>query len=90
MKPSGRLAFIALLFMACAGSTSGLPATTSESPAMCGGGYEHSAGGDCVDVDECTGMPCDSNASCSNSPGGYSCSCNIGYTGTGTFCSANE
>ena len=40
------------------------------------------------DIDECvTGAnDCDSNATCTNSPGNFNCSCNEGYSGDGTFC----
>jgi hypothetical protein len=30
---------------------------------------------------------CDANATCSNSPGGYGCQCNTGYSGDGMTCS---
>ncbi|MDB2410496.1 DUF1800 family protein [Pseudomonadales bacterium] len=30
--------------------------------------------------------PCDSNASCSNEPTGYSCTCNQDFSGDGSFC----
>ena len=43
----------------------------------------------CFDIDECVeqSYDCDPNASCSNTPGGYSCSCNLPYTGDGFTCS---
>jgi len=37
-----------------------------------------------LDVDECTGTNnCDSNASCTNTVGSYTCACNSGFVGTG-------
>ena len=40
------------------------------------------------DIDECTNEldGCHHNATCSNNGGSYSCSCNPGYTGNGTYC----
>ena len=43
-----------------------------------------------TDVDECSDASlndCDVNAVCANSLGGYSCTCEEGYTGDGTECS---
>ena len=44
--------------------------------------------GTCVDVNECTllpetSRPCDGNATCTNSPGSYNCSCGDGFSGDG-------
>lgn len=40
-----------------------------------------------IDVDECVlDMPCDENARCSNSGGGFNCTCNRGYSGNGEIC----
>ena len=41
-----------------------------------------------IDINECvTGAnDCDSNATCTNTPGNFNCSCNEGYSGDGTFC----
>ena len=40
-----------------------------------------------ADVDECVEQsPCDLNATCTNTPGSYSCSCNEGYSGDGRMC----
>ena len=42
-----------------------------------------------ADLDECslgTGN-CDSNATCSNTPGSFDCTCNPGYSGNGESCS---
>ena len=41
-----------------------------------------------ADVDECEQQsPCDSNATCTNTPGSYTCVCDEGYTGDGITCS---
>ena len=42
----------------------------------------------CPDIDECESSPCDVNATCTNTPGSYSCSCNDGYSGNGTTCNS--
>ena len=42
-----------------------------------------------ADIDECGeggGNDCSSNATCTNTPGGYNCTCLHGYTGNGTTC----
>ena len=40
-----------------------------------------------IDIDECaTTNNCDSNATCTNIPGFFTCTCNQGYTGNGTTC----
>ena len=42
-------------------------------------------GTQCLDVDECAGSnDCDSEATCTNAEGSFSCSCNAGFTGAGT------
>ena len=40
------------------------------------------------DVDECTlsNDDCHDVATCTNTPGSFSCACNIGWTGNGTSC----
>ena len=40
------------------------------------------------DINECEGSSdlCHSNATCSNTPGSYVCSCKDGYSGNGPFC----
>jgi hypothetical protein len=41
-----------------------------------------------TDIDECVSGAdnCDANAACTNTPGGFTCTCNQGYTGDGTSC----
>ena len=41
------------------------------------------------DIDECTENKdnCDVNATCMNSDGSFSCTCDTGYTGNGASCS---
>ena len=40
------------------------------------------------DIDECAtdADNCDTNAACTNTPGGFTCTCNQGYTGDGVTC----
>ena len=33
---------------------------------------------------------CDVNAACTNTPGSFTCACNIGYTGDGTSCTGKH
>jgi cysteine-rich repeat protein len=64
-----------------------VPAPGSGATCDClGTGY---AGATCeTDIDECGAMTdnCDANATCSNTPGSFSCTCNAGYTGDGVTC----
>ena len=41
-----------------------------------------------LDIDECQdgNNSCDINAGCSNTDGGYNCTCQHGYYGNGTIC----
>ena len=41
-----------------------------------------------ADIDECSGDPCDSNATCNNTDGSYTCTCNTGYSGSGESCAS--
>jgi cysteine-rich repeat protein len=56
----------------------------------CQGGYAAPAsGGTCTDVDECAdpGLSlCSLNATCANSVGSFTCTCNAGYSGDGQEC----
>ncbi|XP_028413545.1 uncharacterized protein LOC114536391 [Dendronephthya gigantea] len=38
------------------------------------------------DLDECCGKYCHNNATCTNTPGGYLCTCKRGYAGNGRNC----
>lgn len=42
-----------------------------------------------LDIDECLNMTanCDVHAVCSNTIGSFQCTCALGYTGNGTYCS---
>ena len=42
--------------------------------------------GHCSDINECDITPCHQQATCNNSPGTYSCECNNGFSGNGTYC----
>jgi len=63
-------------------------ATCEDGHCICNEGY----GGDgttvCLDVNECEGQShgCHAQASCINSRGSYSCTCQSGYTGDGKSC----
>ena len=39
-----------------------------------------------VDNNECASNPCDDNANCTNTPGSYYCTCNVGFFGNGFEC----
>ena len=45
--------------------------------------YVHSDINECKDSDP----GCHANATCTNNPGNFSCSCNSGFTGDGISCS---
>lgn len=55
-------------------------------------GYDCPPSGNCTDIDECTlGTDnCDANATCSNTPGSFSCACNTGYSGNGVICTPTD
>ena len=57
----------------------------------CVSGYGLDAGA-CVDEDECSLMTdnCDTNASCTNTPGSFTCSCDVGYAGDGVTCAPDS
>ena len=48
------------------------------------------SGQTCVDINECDTNPCDPDATCTNSLGSYSCSCDPGYSGDGKSCTDNN
>ena len=39
-----------------------------------------------IDIDECLSHPCDSNATCLNTIGSFTCTCIEGFTGDGSQC----
>ncbi len=63
------------------------PASGSDFTCICSTGFAD-VDGVCQDVDECaTGANgCHENASCTNTEGGFSCSCDPGYDGDGITC----
>jgi hypothetical protein len=56
--------------------------------ASCAVGFTRDALGNCTDIDECANQnaACDVNATCLNTPGSFSCTCNTSFTGDGTLC----
>ena len=46
----------------------------------------------CEDIDECVTDTdnCASESTCSNSPGGFTCLCNTGFTGDGVHCTGTQ
>ena len=46
----------------------------------------------CTDVDECRlgTHNCSVNAGCTNTAGGFTCACNEGYFGNGTWCDGKQ
>ena len=43
-------------------------------------------------MDECVNDVdnCDTNANCTNTPGSFTCACNLGYSGDGTSCTGSQ
>jgi hypothetical protein len=94
------LGVIALVAAGCGGSTATDPclecgpnATCDAAAATCtcAAGYSGDGtktGTGCTDVDECATNKdnCDTNATCTNSPGSFSCACTAGYMGNGVAC----
>ena len=39
-----------------------------------------------TDIDECVSSPCNTNASCTNTPGSFVCICATGFSGDGQSC----
>ncbi|XP_078680017.1 uncharacterized protein LOC144915478 isoform X3 [Branchiostoma floridae x Branchiostoma belcheri] len=84
---------------ACSGSNS----ETEDCNRFCPNGSPYQAGCDCtgtgytgtccdVDADECAlgTHTCHEHATCTNTPGSYTCACNGGYSGDGYTCSPND
>ncbi|KAL2544933.1 Wall-associated receptor kinase-like 9 [Forsythia ovata] len=44
----------------------------------------------CQDINECENNPCHEKGICTNTPGGYNCSCRRGYLGDGRTCIAQH
>ena len=42
--------------------------------------------GNCADVNECESNPCEQNSSCDNFDGGYTCSCDKGFSSVDGLC----
>ena len=44
-----------------------------------------------ADINEClTETPCDGNATCADTLGSYTCTCNTGFSGNGIICKSNK
>ena len=55
---------------------------------VCKAGFVDGFNDTCIDIDECLphANTCHDQADCINSPGSYSCECQIGFHGNGTIC----
>ena len=57
----------------------------------CGEGFQADELNHCIDVDECAMKnDCDEVAKCINVEGSYTCSCQLGFTGSGRDCQCSE
>lgn len=70
-------------------------ATVAPDATECGVGYQPDGMGGCEDVDECTAMTdnCDAVATCTNTDGGFTCECPMGYNddnADGTVCTDQD
>ena len=55
----------------------------------CAAGFEDQGDGNCSDIDECSASNlnnCNQNAKCTNTNGGFTCTCESGYRGDGVTC----
>jgi len=57
------------------------------SSCRCNDGYTDAGGFPCQDVNECDKDPCDEHASCTNTLGAFTCTCDPGWLGNGATCS---
>jgi hypothetical protein len=88
-----RLAGLWLVSIACFSPTiPDLPvadAPASDGPLACDPGFVPADGG-CVDLDECAAAnDCSADATCTNEPGTFACTCNPGFGGDGRTCTRN-
>lgn len=58
---------------------------TADPDAECPEGFEPSPEG-CVDIDDCAAIPCSADATCENTEGSFTCTCNEGFEGNGFVC----
>jgi EGF domain/Calcium-binding EGF domain len=49
----------------------------------CPSGYSGNGLSGCVNVDECAASPCAAVATCTDTPGSFTCACSMGYSGDG-------
>lgn len=70
----------------CGGCTNG---SCNINTCDCDAGYTQ-INGICQDVNECitNNGGCSMNATCANTPGSFTCTCNMGFTGNGITCTA--
>lgn len=76
----------------CADVTCNDNATCQDGVCVCPDGYRSDGANGCDDIDECSDgtAGCDVNATCTNTPGGFTCTCNDGYMGDGTVCANTD
>jgi hypothetical protein len=70
-------------------SVAGTDATAgTDASGSCPTGYYKAVDGSCLDIDECTTgtAKCSDKATCQNSDGSFTCTCNQGYNGDGKTC----
>lgn len=72
----------------CGGCRDNAGCNMGSNTCECDAGFQPDGLGNCEDIDECgTGADnCDTQASCTNTAGGFDCECNPGWTGDGTTC----
>ena len=75
----------------CPALTTSLPRSIGEGDCYCVTGYIQNASSvvrHCIDEDECASgnSSCSADATCNNTVGSFTCSCNPGYHGNGSVC----